>query len=72
MNDSKAAAGSRVDRHEHIGKGKIGLDAFRYIMREPRFRNIPKVLETPKGRDMAEDVVNLATLRSLLQESAHT
>ncbi len=71
MNDSKAAAGSRVDRHEHIGKGKIGLHAFRYIMREPRFRNIPKVLETPKGRDMAEDVVNLATLRSLLQESVH-
>jgi hypothetical protein len=41
-------------------------------MREPHFRNIPKVIETPKGRDMAEDVVNLATLRSLLQESAHT
>ena len=60
-----------MDRHEHIGKGKIGLDAFRYIMREPRFRNIPKVIETPKGRDMAEDVVNLATLRSLLQESVH-
>ena len=57
-----------MDRHEHIGKGRIGLNAFRYIMREPRFRNIPKVLETPKGRDMAEDVVNLATLRSLLQE----
>ena len=72
MNDSKAAAGSRVDRHEHIGKGKIGLDAFRFIMREPRFRDIPKVIETPKGRDMAEDVLNLATLRSLLQESAHT
>jgi deoxyribonuclease-4 len=68
MNDSKAALGSRVDRHEHIGKGRIGLKAFRYIMREPRFRNIPKVLETPKGRDMAEDVVNLATLRSLLPE----
>lgn len=69
MNDSKAGGGSRVDRHEHIGKGKIGLNAFRYIMREPCFRNIPKVLETPKGRDMAEDVVNLATLRSLLQEN---
>ena len=41
-----------------------------YIMRDPRFRNIPKVLETPKGKDMAEDVANLATLRSLLQESA--
>ena len=70
MNDSKAEAGSRVDRHEHIGKGKIGLNAFRFIMRDPRFRNIPKVLETPKGKDMAEDVANLATLRSLLQESA--
>jgi deoxyribonuclease-4 len=69
MNDSKAALGSRVDRHEHIGKGKIGLNAFRYIMRAPRFRNVPKVLETPKGKDMAEDIVNLATLRSLLQES---
>jgi deoxyribonuclease IV len=72
LNDSKTAGGSRVDRHEHIGKGKIGLDAFRYIMREPRFRSIPKVLETPKGKDMAEDVVNLATLRSLLQESGNT
>ena len=69
MNDSKAAAGSRVDRHEHIGKGKIGLQAFRCIMREPRFRSIPKVLETPKGRDMAEDVVNLAMLRSLVEDS---
>jgi deoxyribonuclease IV len=66
MNDSKAAAGSRVDRHEHIGKGKIGLHVFRHIMREARFHNIPKVLETPKGRDMAEDVVNLGVLRSLL------
>jgi deoxyribonuclease IV len=68
MNDSKAAAGSHVDRHEHIGKGKIGLAAFQFIMRNPRFRNIPKVLETPKGKDMAEDFVNLATLRSLLQD----
>ncbi len=69
LNDSKAAAGSRVDRHEHIGKGKIGLEAFQYVMREPRFRSIPKVIETPKGPDMAEDVVNLATLRSLMQET---
>ena len=68
MNDSKTAAGSRVDRHEHIGKGKIGLHVFQHIMREPHFRNIPKVLETPKGRDMAEDVVNLAMLRSLLED----
>ena len=68
MNDSKTPAGSHVDRHEHIGKGKIGLHVFRYIMREPRFRNIPKVIETPKGRDMAEDVVNLGMLRSLCRE----
>ena len=67
MNDSKVAAGSLVDRHEHIGKGKIGLHVFRYIMRDPQFRQIPKVLETPKGKDMAEDVVNLARLRSLLR-----
>jgi deoxyribonuclease-4 len=72
INDSKTSAGSRVDRHEHIGKGKIGLHVFRYIMREPRFRNIPKVIETPKGRDMAEDVVNLSMLRSLLREPMRT
>jgi deoxyribonuclease-4 len=66
LNDSKTARGSRVDRHEHIGKGKIGLDAFRFIMRDSRYRKIPKVLETPKGKDLREDVENLATLRSLL------
>jgi deoxyribonuclease IV len=66
LNDSKTARGSRVDRHEHIGKGKIGLDAFRDIMRSGRLRHIPKVLETPKGENMREDVINLRTLRSLL------
>jgi deoxyribonuclease-4 len=66
LNDSKTARGSRVDRHEHIGKGKIGLAAFRFIMRDRRFRKIPKVLETPKGKDLREDVVNLKTLRGLL------
>jgi deoxyribonuclease IV len=67
VNDSKTGRGSRVDRHEHIGKGRIGLDAFRFIMRSPRFRNIPKVLETPKGNDLAEDVMNLRTLRRLAE-----
>ena len=67
VNDSKTDRGSRVDRHEHIGKGRIGLDAFRFIMRSPRFRKIPKVLETPKGKDLAEDVINLKTLRRLAQ-----
>jgi deoxyribonuclease-4 len=65
VNDSKTGCGSRVDRHEHIGKGRIGLDAFRFIMRSPRFHKIPKVLETPKGKDLAEDVINLKTLRRL-------
>ena len=63
VNDSKTPCGSRVDRHEHIGKGRIGLDVFRFIMRSPRFRRIPKVLETPKSKDLAEDVINLNTLR---------
>ena len=65
VNDSKTARGSRVDRHEHIGKGKIGLEAFRFIMRDRRFGEIPKVLETPKGKDLAEDVINLKKLRAL-------
>src|SRR5213078_2870132 len=62
LNDSKTACGSRVDRHEHIGRGRIGLPAFRFIMGERRFRKIPKVLETPKGNDLREDVINLKTL----------
>lgn len=65
LNDSKAARGARVDRHEHIGKGQIGLEPFRVIMRDRRFRQIPKVLETPKGKDLAEDVENMKTLRAL-------
>ena len=66
LNDSKTARGSRVDRHEHIGKGRIGLDAFRFIMRARRLRKIPKVLETPTEKDLKEDVKNLKTLRGLL------
>src|SRR5437870_8930619 len=66
VNDSKTACGSRVDRHEHIGQGRIGLDAFRFIMRNRRFRKIPKVLETPKGKDLREDVENMKTLRGLI------
>jgi deoxyribonuclease IV len=66
LNDSKAARGSHVDRHAHIGKGNIGLAAFRFIMNEPGLRKIPKVLETPKGKELKEDVVNLRTLRRLI------
>jgi deoxyribonuclease-4 len=65
LNDSKTALGSRVDRHEHIGKGQIGLEAFRYIMTAPNLAKVPKVLETPKGKEMLEDVENLAVLRRL-------
>jgi deoxyribonuclease-4 len=65
LNDSKTARGSRVDRHEHIGKGRIGLEAFRVIMSHPRLRKIPKVLETPKGKDLREDVENMRVLQGL-------
>jgi len=68
VNDSKTPRGSRVDRHEHIGRGKIGLEAFRFIMRDGRFSKIPKVLETPKGKDLGEDVDNLKSLRALADE----
>ena len=66
LNDSKKDLGTRVDRHEHIGKGFIGLNGFRSLLQDERFRSVPKVLETPKGKDLAEDVVNLKTLRELL------
>ena len=65
LNDSKTALGSRVDRHDHIGKGKIGLAPFREIMRSREFDAIPKVLETPKKEDLKDDVVNMRTLRGL-------
>src|SRR5204862_1533022 len=67
LNDSKTDLGSRVDRHEHIGKGRIGREAFRTIVNDPRFRPHPGCLETPKSPDLHEDVENLATLRSLLE-----
>lgn len=68
LNDSKKELGSRVDRHEHIGRGTIGLDGFRPIVRDKRFAKMPKILETAKekderGRDW--DAVNLEVLRSL-------
>ena len=70
VNDSKTARGSCVDRHQHIGKGQIGLAAFQFIMRDRRFKKIPKVLETPKGKDLLEDVANLKTLRGLIETPA--
>lgn len=67
LNDSKKAFLSRVDRHEHIGKGFIGLEAFRFLMNDRRFESTPMVLETPKEKDLKEDAVNLAVLRQLIQ-----
>jgi deoxyribonuclease IV len=67
VNDSKKGLGSKVDRHEHIGKGAIGLDGFRCLMNDARLKDVPKILETPKGEDLAEDKMNLATLRKLVK-----
>jgi deoxyribonuclease-4 len=68
LNDSKTAMGSRVDRHEHIGKGQMDLSAFRRILNHEGFSTLPMVLETPKGEDdeFSMDLRNLAELRKLL------
>jgi deoxyribonuclease-4 len=65
VNDAKSEFGSRVDRHEHIGKGLIGLEAFRMLVNDERFQKTPMVLETPKGPEGLEDIQNLALLRGL-------
>jgi deoxyribonuclease-4 len=69
FNDSKKKLGSRIDRHEQIGRGKLGLEPFRLILKDRRFKGLPKILETPKGPDLKEDVENLAVLKSLLVTS---
>jgi deoxyribonuclease-4 len=69
LNDSKTDLGSRVDRHAHIGQGKIGRAAFKHIVNDARFKNTPGCLETPKGKDLKEDVENLTVLRSLVKSS---
>ncbi len=67
LNDSKKGLKCKVDRHEHIGKGEIGLEGFRNLLNDPRFADHPMTLETPKGKDLQEDRDNLATLRSLIK-----
>jgi deoxyribonuclease-4 len=67
FNDAKKPLGSRVDRHDHIGTGELGLAAFGFFLNDPRFAGVPMILETPKSEDMHEDVENLALLRSLIQ-----
>jgi deoxyribonuclease-4 len=66
LNDSYKDFNSKVDRHQHIGKGYLGLDAFRRVLNDRRFFGLPMCLETPKGPDLKEDIENLATLRSVL------
>ena len=74
LNDSKKPLGSRVDRHEHIGGGHLGLEAFRRLVNDPRFAHLPMLLETPKGEGKPTgpigvdplDARNLETLRALV------
>jgi deoxyribonuclease-4 len=68
LNDSKKGLGSHVDRHEHIGHGALGLEPFRMLLNDPRFENVPKILETPKGDNDEMDAVNLALLRGLIKQ----
>ncbi len=67
INDSKKELSSRVDRHEHIGKGFIGTEGFANIMNDKRLEAIPKILETPKGKEQLEDLENLEVLKSLIE-----
>lgn len=72
LNDSVKPLGSRVDRHAHIGHGHVGLDAFRHILTDARFHDVPMYLETPKEDRDGEpwDAINLRTLRELAGETA--
>jgi deoxyribonuclease-4 len=68
FNDSKKGLGCRVDRHEHIGEGCLGLEAFRCFLKDKRFKGVPKILETPKDKknEAESDRKNLNRLRELL------
>ena len=67
LNDAKKGLGSRVDRHEHIGKGTIGIDTFSFILNDPQLKGLPKIIETPKKKGPIDyDRMNLNRLRSLI------
>ena len=68
LNDTKKGLATKVDRHEHIGKGELALEPFRKLINDQRFTNIPMILETPKGEDDEMDIVNLQTLRNLREQ----
>ncbi|MHA2006849.1 MAG: deoxyribonuclease IV [Promethearchaeota archaeon] len=65
LNDTDKDTGSRVDRHTHIGQGKIGKEPFGFFINDERFKDMPGILETPKGKDNKLDIMNLKTLKSL-------
>ncbi len=67
LNDSKVPLGKRVDRHEHLGLGEIGIDCFKWIMQDTRWTSTPKILETPKSEDMHEHIENLTKLAPYLR-----
>ncbi len=67
LNDSAGELGGHVDRHAHIGQGQLGLDAFRWLLNDPRWADRPMVLETDKSPDLHEDAENLARLRALVE-----
>ncbi len=72
LNDSKKKLGTKVDRHEHIGEGMIGLKAFEMIMNDPRLKDIPKIIETPKLKGKKDfDKINLKKLVSLMSNQTH-
>ncbi len=68
LNDSLKGLGARVDRHAAIGRGEMGLEPFRFLLNDRRFRKVPMYLETPKGEEkgIELDVLNLKTLRGLI------
>lgn len=70
LNDSKKGLGSRVDRHEHIGEGELGLEPFRFVLNDRRFAKLPMYLETEKGERDGEDLdaINLRTLKGLMKK----
>jgi deoxyribonuclease-4 len=68
VNDSRKDLGSRVDRHDHIGEGALGVEAFRCLMQDQRLKDIPKILETQKGPQLEEDRRNLTLLRALAEK----
>ena len=65
VNDAKKPLASRVDRHEQLGEGFVGREGFRALMQDQRFKDVPKILETPKGDNNELDLKNLALLREL-------